>query len=132
VDRTPGAFVEDKEFSLAWHYRLADAEFGLSQAQELLVSLSDAVANTALQVVQGKKIVEVKWIELNKGGAVGRFLDPPPDFILAIGDDRTDEDMFRVLPPKALSVKVGRGESEAGARVSGPRQVLELLRGLIP
>ena len=110
VDRTPGSYVEDKGSSLVWHFRRAEPELGSLRAKELLDTLESYLVNTPLHVMRGNKVIEVKRSNVNKGRAAARWLDheSSPDFILAIGDDVTDEDLFQVLPDDAWTIKVGR------------------------
>jgi trehalose 6-phosphate synthase/phosphatase len=107
--RTPGSFIEEKAFALAWHYRKTDPELGSLRAKELADSLHDVLAGTDLQVLQGKKVIEIKPVGINKGKAALHWLGAKDqfDFILAMGDDWTDEDIFTVLPASAWSIKVG-------------------------
>ncbi len=106
--RTPGSFVEEKAFALAWHYRKTDPELGNLRAKELADSLHDILAGTDLQVLQGKKVLEIKPAGINKGKAALHWLEQSEyDFIMAMGDDWTDEDLFTVLPDTAWSIKVG-------------------------
>jgi trehalose 6-phosphate synthase/phosphatase len=129
VDRTPGSFIEEKEFSLVWHYRKANPELGELRARELINNLTNITANLNLQVLEGSKVVEVKNTEINKGRAALRWLSKGEwDFILALGDDWTDEDTFKVLPSTAWSIKVGAGASAARFSLSSPNQVISLLR----
>lgn len=109
--RTPGSFIEEKEASLAWHYRLADKEFGKLQARELLTSLTQLLANKPAEIISGKALIEIRVPGVNKGNVLSRAkqLNKNYDFIIAIGDDLTDEDMFAALPENAFSIKVGRG-----------------------
>ncbi|TGE07926.1 bifunctional alpha,alpha-trehalose-phosphate synthase (UDP-forming)/trehalose-phosphatase [Hymenobacter fodinae] len=108
VRRTAGSFVEEKDYSLAWHYRRVDADLGAVRARELLSHLSFITSNTDLQVLEGSKVLEVKNAGINKGTAVARWLhQDQPEFILALGDGRTDEDTFGVLPAEAYTIKVG-------------------------
>ncbi len=65
VNRTPGSFIEEKEFSLVWHFRMADPEFSEWLANELVVSPEQMLADTELRAVRGQKIVEVKYIWAN-------------------------------------------------------------------
>src|SRR5207253_8337283 len=69
TDRLPGSFVEEKEFSYAWHYRAADPEQGPIRAKELLDDLVDFTASIDVQVLQGSKVIEVKSAGVNKGTA---------------------------------------------------------------
>jgi len=131
VDRTPGSFIEEKEFSLVWHYRKANPELGDLRARELKDNLTNITANLNLQVLEGSKVVEVKNANINKGRAAVRWLSKEHwDFILALGDDWTDEDTFKVLPSTAWSIKVGGGLSTARFNLNSPSEVVSLLRKL--
>jgi trehalose 6-phosphate synthase/phosphatase len=125
VDRTPGSFIEEKEFSLVWHHRMADPEFGDWVANELVTTLDELLAETELRAIRGQKSVEVKLSWANKGEAVVRLceLTPDADFRLGIGDDRTDEDLFERLPEGSWTVHVGEGPSRARHRLAGPAEV---------
>jgi trehalose 6-phosphate synthase/phosphatase len=128
VDRLPGALVEEKDFSLAWHYRRADPEQSRVRAQELLDTLADYMRNIEVQVVEGRKVIEVRPSGINKGAAAQEWLkDRAPDFILGIGDDWTDEDLFRALPPDACSVRVGVANTAAHYYLSSHTAVRRLL-----
>jgi trehalose 6-phosphate synthase/phosphatase len=132
VDRTPGSFVEEKEFSLAWHYRKVEHRLGDMRARELVNDLLNLTANLNLQVLEGSKVVEVKNAGVNKGRAALRWISGKTwDFILAIGDDLTDEDVFKVLPTTAWSIKVRFGASTAKFNLSSPSQVRALLKEMV-
>ena len=107
--RTPGSFIEEKSYALAWHYRNAEPELGTLRCRELATALHDILAGTSLQVLQGNKVLEVKPAGINKGKAALHWLNEADRgaFILAMGDDWTDEDVFSVLPDEAWSIKVG-------------------------
>ncbi|MFQ6036583.1 MAG: bifunctional alpha,alpha-trehalose-phosphate synthase (UDP-forming)/trehalose-phosphatase, partial [Sedimentisphaerales bacterium] len=107
-DRTPGSLVEEKDFSLVWHYRRADPELASVRVQELRDALLNLTANLNVGVFEGSKILEIKNIGINKGRAAEFWLaNYDWDFIMAAGDDYTDEEMFTVLPQTAYSIKVG-------------------------
>jgi trehalose 6-phosphate synthase/phosphatase len=128
--RTPGAMVEQKDFSLVWHYRKASPYY----AQKHLVimkRLLNKIAKTYdLEVNTGNKILEVKPRTVNKGIAAAKLEATNPDFILAIGDDYTDEDMFNALPLTAYTVKVGKGPTAARFRLPNVDRVHALLNRL--
>jgi trehalose 6-phosphate synthase/phosphatase len=114
TDRTPGAFIEEKDYSLVWHYRKVEESLGELRANELMNTLRYLVENKGLQLLPGNKVVEIKNIEINKGKAVLSFIhEDEYDFIMAIGDDHTDEDIFKVLPQNAVTIKVGSHVSAA-------------------
>ena len=128
VDRTPGSFIETKEFSLVWHYRKADVGLGEIRARELANTLGYLTSNLDLQVLEGSKVVEVKNAGINKGRAALRyFVEENWDFILAVGDDWTDEDIFKVLPDTAYSIKVGFAQSAAKHKLKSYKEVRALL-----
>jgi trehalose 6-phosphate synthase/phosphatase len=132
VDRTPGSFIEAKEYSLVWHYGMSDPEFGEWLANELVASLEDLLADTELLAIRAHKSVEVKFVWASKGEVVRRLeaTGPVPDFRLAVGDDQTDEDLFAVMPPEAWTIRVGGGPSRARFQLGGPNEVRRLLESL--
>jgi len=132
VDRTPGTFIEEKNYSLVWHYRKAEPEQGDLRANELKDELRNMIANHNLEIMEGNKVIEIKAGGINKGVAAVRFLkDQNFDCILAIGDDWTDEYMFRELPESAITIKVGLKNTAADYKVESVNSVRTLLRSLI-
>ncbi|OPL10807.1 MAG: trehalose-6-phosphate synthase [Firmicutes bacterium ML8_F2] len=132
--RTPGSFVEEKAFALAWHYRKADPALGNLRSKELMDALHDILAGTELQILQGNKVLEIKPMGVNKGKAALYWLgnEQPWDFIMAAGDDWTDEDIFAVLPEKAWSIKVGFVPfTRARFFLESPEKLKNILRNLI-
>ena len=109
ADRCPGAFIEKKSLSLAWHYRTAEPQIAQLRSQELKEELGELVSHDGkLHVLEGHKVIEIKHAGYDKGTVVPRLLDAAAyDFVLALGDDKTDEDLFRVLPADAWTVKIG-------------------------
>jgi len=131
VDRVPGSFVEKKEYSLAWHYRAATPGLSQQRAQELSMTLINLTANMDLQVVPGDKVIETRNAGANKGAAALQFLrNQKFDFVLALGDDTTDEDLFEALPKRAYSIKIGRGQSAAQYFLPDYHAALALLEDL--
>jgi trehalose 6-phosphate synthase/phosphatase len=131
ADRLPGSFVEEKDCSLVWHYRAVDLDQGILAARELTDDLTTFTANIDVQVIQGSKIVEVRCTGINKGIAAKEWLTRGTyDFILAIGDDWTDEDLFAVLPETAYSLHVGFNQTHARFHIRDPREVLRLIEQL--
>ncbi|MGM0934120.1 MAG: bifunctional alpha,alpha-trehalose-phosphate synthase (UDP-forming)/trehalose-phosphatase [Bacteroidota bacterium] len=129
VDRTPGTFIEDKNYSLAWHYRKADPELGEMRANELSSVLKELISNHGLSVLEGNKVLEIKSSDVSKGKAAGKKLvGEDYDFIFAIGDDWTDEYLFRELPEDAYTVKVGIKNTSAQYYVEGTKNVREILK----
>jgi trehalose 6-phosphate synthase/phosphatase len=132
ADRLPGAIVEEKDFSLVWHYRAADPEQSQLLVRELRDHLVTFTANIDLQVLQGSKVVEVRNSGINKGVAAQEWLGRQGyDFILAAGDDWTDEDLFAVLPGSAWSLKVGMASTRARFNLRESRDMYRLLDSLL-
>ncbi|MGB6083087.1 bifunctional alpha,alpha-trehalose-phosphate synthase (UDP-forming)/trehalose-phosphatase [Moheibacter sp.] len=131
VDRTPGSFLEEKEYSLVWHYRKVAPGLRDIRSNELSNVLRGLLANSNIAVMQGNKVLEVKSGSINKGNAANTFLSKPYDFIFTIGDDWTDEFMFQQVPEHAVSVKVGTTETDAKYFVENQTSVISLLKGFL-
>jgi len=133
VRRCANSFVEEKDFSIVWHYRNANAEQGKLRALELTNELHEYTRHRQLEVLTGNKIIEVRNSGTDKGTAIKKILARDEyDFIFAVGDDRTDEDMFRQLASKhnSFTIKVGPDASYAHYNLHTPHQVVSLLEGL--
>jgi trehalose 6-phosphate synthase/phosphatase len=128
---TPGARIEKKDASVAWHYRQADLEFGVRQAHELRMLLGDALSNQPLEVLEGKKVIEVRRRGVSKGLAADRLSYAVDDPIVAIGDDQTDEELFTALPSTSITIAVGSAPTAAKYRVADYRAVRELLWAMV-
>mgnify|MGYP000695756895 CR=1 FL=1 len=128
VDRCAGSFIEEKKSTLVWHYRNTNSELGFVRSRELRNSLLQLTANTPLQIVDGNKVLEVRMVGVDKGAAATSIIASlGPDFILGIGDDATDEDMFRALRDRAYTVKIGRANTAAQYTILSQREVLPFL-----
>ncbi|WP_439152171.1 bifunctional alpha,alpha-trehalose-phosphate synthase (UDP-forming)/trehalose-phosphatase [Winogradskyella sp.] len=131
VDRTPGTFIETKNYSLAWHYRTADPELAKIRTLELNTVLTSMVANNGLSILQGNKVIEIKSSNVNKGRVVSRLLtEEDYNFVTIIGDDWTDEYMFEEAPEWAYTIKVGYTKTKARFQIKDPEKVRELLQKL--
>ena len=132
TDRLPGSFIEEKDFSLVWHYRAAESDLALLRSLELMDDLVHFTTNMDLQILPGNKVIEVKNFGMHKGNAALFWIKRyQPDFILALGDDVTDEAVFNVLPPEAYSIKVGFQLSYARYFLYNSKEVNELLQELL-
>lgn len=129
----PNSFVEEKQFSLTWHYRNAQSESGHEHSRELIRALRDSACSYNLRIIDGNKIVEVLSKDIDKGKAVRKVLEQKKyDYVLSIGDDQTDEDMFCALSDynNAYTIKVGKGITFAKYRLTSVSEVLNLLEHL--
>ncbi|MGF2414235.1 MAG: bifunctional alpha,alpha-trehalose-phosphate synthase (UDP-forming)/trehalose-phosphatase, partial [Ferruginibacter sp.] len=130
-DRAPGAFVEEKSHSLAWHYRGAENSLGEFKANELMGNIRYLLSDLPLQMLQGNKVIEIKSSEVNKGKAALALINAGNyNFIMAIGDDVTDEDMFKVTKPFGITVKIGTNKSAAAFHFNNSTEARALLRNL--
>jgi len=139
TDRTPGSFVECKEINLTWHYRGADPEFGEYNKNELMLHLQN-LPGLPIDIVIGKKCVEVRPQGIHKGRIVRRILsreNPNASFVVCIGDDKTDEDMFDEMTKqeehyqKGFSITVQKKPSLAEYYVESQTQVIQMLNSLV-
>ncbi len=129
---TPGSLVEEKVVGVAWHYRMAEPDYGARQANELRLHLLEHFANVPVEVLSGEKVVELRPHGVNKGRVVSpAVMGHPEALMVAIGDDLTDEDLFAALPAGHVSVHVGPGPSRAEYRVDRVNDVRALLGRLL-
>ncbi len=134
TSRLPGSIIENKKFSVAWHYRNADKRGGMRASKALAKKLDDLVKSFDLTVIHGKKVVEIMSNKINKGLAAMYLTNKNDyDFILSIGDDTTDEEMFRSLGgiPEAYTVRIGSSNTQAKFIMNNLHQVKKLLVRLI-
>ncbi|MCW3078494.1 MAG: hypothetical protein JWO32_3103, partial [Bacteroidetes bacterium] len=129
IEMYPGSFIEEKQYSIGWHYRtienIDEEQVRLNFSKELtLLNL-----HNDFNILHGNKVIEIKSTFTNKGRFVKQFLSHEKfDFVLAVGDDITDEDMFAVLKEKnEYTIKVGPGKTEAKYNVVGVNNVLLFL-----
>lgn len=138
--RTPGSFIEDKGHALTWHYRSSPPGFADFLANKLYIELEENLTSQPVQVMRGKKVIEVKSIHANKGSFVQHWLqqlndEEKPEVIVALGDDTTDEDMFTALQDQndisAYCIKVGTGKTNARYYIKDQATVDPLLERML-
>jgi trehalose 6-phosphate synthase/phosphatase len=128
-DRTPGSIVEEKSHSIAWHYSNSDPDQGLLRAMELKEELNSLISNLNLEVVEGNKFLEIKNSAFNKGKAAMEYSRKHSfDFILAIGDDYTDEYLYEELPDFAFTLKVGHSKTLAKYSLESFKEARSILK----
>ena len=129
VDQTPQTFIEHKNFSLVWHYRKADPDLGEQRAWELKDELRYLTANLNLEIMDGDKVLEIKYSGINKGrAALQKMGNENYDFIFAVGDDWTDEYTFDAMPREAYTIKVGTKTTKANYFVKAVDDVRAMLK----
>jgi trehalose 6-phosphate synthase/phosphatase len=132
VSRCVGSFIEEKTNTLAWHYRNTHPDLGFIRSRELRNSLLQLITNTPLQVIDGNKVLEVRLIGIDKGSSAQKLVKHfKPDFTLCVGDDATDEDMFKALRELGHTIKIGPGNTAANYTLASQIQVLPLLRRFV-
>lgn len=134
INKCPGSIIEKKEGSIAWHYRNSDAECASEHVPDLKNELSvySKSKKDEITILNGNKVIEVKSSNFNKGSIALSFLTRNRyDFILGIGDDRTDEDLFRALPAEAITIKIALVPTTAKYFLEDQSMVYNLLRGII-
>lgn len=132
ISKTPGSRMEVKETAVVWHYRKVNPWLASIREEELVKLLAEPCAREGLQIMKGNKIVEIKSPAYTKGSEVKRLMSKDDyDFILAIGDDVTDEDMFRALPPWAITIKIGSISDYARFNLQSQEETLPFLSRLI-
>jgi trehalose 6-phosphate synthase/phosphatase len=127
-----GTFIEEKAHSIAWHYRTA-VEFKEQEAiHDMVKDLMILNSNNRFKVMCGNKIVEVKSSSFDKGSFAMEFIQKHNfDFVLAIGDDITDEDMFEKLRAENhYTIRVGLGQTKAMYNLIGVNNVHSFLEQL--
>jgi trehalose 6-phosphate synthase/phosphatase len=129
----PESFIEEKDFSLAWHYRNAESQSGFAHSRKLINTLEARIHSYDIKILDGNKVVEVMTKEVGKGKAVKKLCEQSNyDFILSIGDDATDEDMFEFFLhiTRAYTIKVGNGKTFAKYKFASINDVVFLLKQL--
>jgi trehalose 6-phosphate synthase/phosphatase len=108
ADKTPGSRIEVKKTSMVWHFRNSDKWLAELREKQLINALMIPCARLSLQIMRGNKVIEVKTTGVDKGVEAARLMSTDNyDFVMAMGDDITDEDMFHVMPEDAITIKVG-------------------------
>lgn len=132
INKTPGSMLEIKKTSLVWHYRNVNSWVGYLMGQKLIQAIQKPCQKLGLQIMQGNKIIEIKSARCSKGGVVKTLLkNHKYDFLMAIGDDTTDEDMFKAMPPEAITIKIGNLSPNARYNLNTQTQTLPFLHALL-
>lgn len=124
----PGATIETKPASVAFHYRNADAD----AARPAVERIENGAARwDGVFVKRGKMVLELAVVGANKGDALDTLRQRlAAHAVFFLGDDVTDEDAFERLRGPDVGVKVGDGETAASCRVSDTMDVAHILAEL--
>jgi trehalose 6-phosphate synthase/phosphatase len=132
VFRCAGSFLEEKNYALSWHYRNTHPGLGFTRSRELLNNLLQLTTNSPVQIIDGNKVLEVRLTGMDKGITALKVLEKTePDFILCMGDDTTDEDMFKALADRAYTIKIGTGSTVAKYNIPDQADVFGFLNNLV-
>lgn len=132
VRRTPMSKLEIKDTALVWHYRNVDTWLADLRVTQLINALINPCSRLNLQIMKGNKIVEVKNSDVSKGSEAIRLVNQDSyDFIMAIGDDTTDEEMFMALPAESVTIKVGRNSNSSKYNIPTQKETVQFLEKLI-
>lgn len=129
----PGILVEDKGYGMAVHFRLAP-ELGPA-VRERVAAICAELPPATLEILPGKAVIEIKSAGFNKGSAVRELMRRPPFADrrpIFVGDDKTDETAFAVLPALGgLGFSVGREVPGVAGYFDAPDDVRTWLQGLV-
>jgi trehalose 6-phosphate synthase/phosphatase len=132
AERTPGVQIEQKDFAIVWHYRNVLPELAFARNAQLRYELKQLLDGTDIGIYNGAKVIEIKPRSIHKGAVCENLLaQNPADFILCVGDDYTDEDMFKALPAHSSTIKVGLDDTAARYQIASVGQVIQLLQTLL-
>ncbi len=131
-ERTPGSIVEQKDYALVWHYRNVPPELAFARNDELRQDIGQAIQDQNVGIFDGNKVIEIKPLNINKGVIAKQKSEARQwDFILAIGDDDSDEALFATLPKTAFTLKVGLKLSAARFHIQSVETVIQLLQAMV-
>jgi trehalose 6-phosphate phosphatase len=131
ADGHPGVLLEDKELTLALHYRNAP-----ELAQQAMAVARDAVADSkgGLVLLGGKMVLELKPPGCDKGHAIAAFMEEPPfrgHRPVFAGDDVTDESGFAIINRLGgVSIRIG-DDSGRTVAIYGHRDVTSMQNWLL-
>lgn len=132
TDRVPGSLIEEKEYSLAWHYRQCEPEMAAVKLSEMRETLISMIHSTTLGLQEGNKVLEIKDSRVNKGYVASLMIQRQNyDFILGVGDDYTDEDLLLSLPANAFSIKIGLGSTHARYHLKSWQSMRSMLKKFV-
>jgi trehalose 6-phosphate synthase/phosphatase len=129
VTIVPGSFIEEKEFSLVWHYWSADEAVAEKASAELADQLIKITKAFKLNIKPSTKVLEVTVPGVDKSEIAKQWLARREwDFVFAAGDDNADEVLFEAMPENVFTIKIGSGTSAARYRLSNPAALSALLQ----
>lgn len=132
MDRLPNSFLEEKEYSVVWHFRNSDHALAELRVKEFVDDMIQFTARNEIEVLKGNKVVELKCSGVSKGETARQMINGIDyGFIMAAGDDDTDETLFQVLPKGSYTVKIGKQKSYADYYLDTSDDLLEILEKMV-
>lgn len=132
-----GIILENKIYTLSVHYRLLRKSKVQGFKKSFFEIIKTLKKTNSIKITEGKKVLEVRPdINWDKGKSVSWVLKriKPKNFLpVCIGDDRTDEDAFRALGKKGISILVSRihRKTKAGYRLKSPKDTAKFLEFIL-
>jgi trehalose 6-phosphate synthase/phosphatase len=131
-DRLPGSFIEEKDYSVVWHFRNSDVAMSELRVKEFVDDMIQFTASNEIDVLLGKKVVEIKCSGVSKGDtALDLLALDEYDFIMAAGDDDTDEALFQAMPEGSYTIKIGKQNSFADYSLASSTELIEILEKFV-
>lgn len=131
-ERLPQSFIEEKEYSVVWHFRNSDNSLSGLRVKEFVDDMTNFTARNDIEVLMGNKAVEIKCSGISKGETAKQLVSENNyDFIMAAGDDETDESLFQILPKGSFTIKIGRQKSYADFYLNSSRELLKVLEKVV-
>ena len=119
-----------KESGLVWHFRKTDPELASERVVEMETVLNSLLTDQ-FQILNLDKAIEVTSRKFDKGSAVNELTkNKKYDHIVCIGDDITDENMFKNLNENCTTIKVGIKNTLASFYIDDPKSVVKLLNDI--
>lgn len=129
INRMPGALIEEKDYSIALHYRQCESNMATIKIREIKETLMDMTNSSAISIQEGNKVLELKDSRVNKGMTASFLISRGEyDFCLGVGDDTTDEDLFAAIPEDGFSIKIGLGNTNAAYSLKSWKSMRKVLR----
>ena len=132
-----GVYIEDKRFTLAFHYRTLAEEKIHYATEKFLEIVKKTDVNKNYEIIHGAKVVEIRPKGWNKGKAVKYIYtiiaESKNTLPIYIGDDTTDEDAFRAIGNRGITVFVSNNSNQSTAAqywLKDPDDVLKFLNYL--
>lgn len=133
-DRYGGSISEEKNYSICWHYRPVQDMLQEGEIGEVLSTLRLIPNENEFVIEHDHLTIEIRSVGIDKGKFAAQWIfgQRDFDFILAMGDGKTDEDLFESIGPGHFTIKIGEGlQSSARYRLSGQDRVESFLSDLI-